>query len=122
MNQVSPLFRRCVTKEGAIGYGHYCPGCDEVHIIWTAGRNVQWAFNQDLIKPTFSPSVHYFEPEHMDEGVKIPQKTLCHYHIIDGEIRFCNDCDHALSGQNVPLPSLPDRFADDKYGWPGTIS
>lgn len=119
MGQVSPFLRRVACADGAIGYGHYCPGCDTVHIIWTAGRKVQWAFNQDVNRPTFSPSVRLYELKYTDEDGDHPERTTCHYHLIDGALRFCADCEHVLSGSTVPLPSLPLAYADGAYGWPG---
>lgn len=124
MGQVSACLRRVATKDGSIGYGHYCPGCGQIHIVYVKsdgarqGRPI-WGFNDNLEKPSFTPSVRYFEPEHLDDGVKVPEHTICHYHITDGEIRYCGDCQHELSGKTVPLPALPARYSDDQYGWPG---
>lgn len=119
MGQVSPYLRRCSAADGRIGYGHYCPGCDGVHIFWTAGPGTIWAFNQNPDKPSFAPSMRVFHPQHVDDGATIPEETLCHYILTDGMIAFCPDGVHALVGTTVPLPALPSGYHDDEYGWPG---
>jgi hypothetical protein len=34
---------------------------------------------------------------------------ICHFFVTDGEIEFCGDSTHALSGKNVQLPEIPAR-------------
>ena len=72
-----------------------CPGCKHTHSV-PAER---WHWNGSLEKPTLSPSVRHFWPA----GEHGPEKTLCHYHIENGIIKFCGDCEHELKGQSVPL-------------------
>ena len=36
----------------------------------------------------------------------------CHYILTDGVLNFCGDCTHALRGQSVPLPELPEWMRD----------
>lgn len=105
MGQVSPYLRKM-----QCGYGHYCPGCKSIHVIYTP----RWSFDGNVEKPTFSPSIRIFT--RADDG--IPEVTECHYHIRNGVIEFCGDSAHELKGQNVPLPELPPEYSDDKYGWP----
>jgi hypothetical protein len=71
------------------------------------GSNPQWAFNGNMEAPTFTPSVRHFIPAR--EGK--PEYTFCHYFITDGNICYCGDCDHELSGKTVPLPDLPEDRA-----------
>lgn len=99
---------------------HWCPGCDEPHGIYIVnpdGRPV-WTFNGDYDKPTFSPSIRCFTSETTDDDdnpLPAPvERMLCHYHIVAGEIQFCGDSSHALSGQTVPLPDWP--YAPGTYG------
>lgn len=75
-----------------------CPGCKHDHTV-PAKR---WNWNGDLDKPTLSPSVkhYYISPK---DGREI---TTCHYHIINGWIEYCNDCQHELNGQKVELPEI----------------
>jgi len=34
--------------------------------------------------------------------------NICHSFIRDGKIQFLGDCTHALAGQTVDLPELPE--------------
>ena len=96
----------------------FCPGCEKEHEIFVApGR---WAWNGNLERPTFSPSVlcisgHYvdarpsakcwctYAQEHPDEVVYF-RCGRCHSFVTDGRIQFLRDCSHALAGQTVDLP------------------
>lgn len=78
-------------------YYFWCPGCDAIHKISAGGNGPVWAFNGDLVKPTFSPS-------HLT-GSPGFQKNRCHSFIKDGMIQFLNDCHHGLAGKTVPLPT-----------------
>ena len=76
------------------GYGHYCPGCDMLHIF-----DSRWSFNGDMDKPTFSPSMlvqYTWGPEN--------EKKRCHYFLRAGQLQFLSDCTHHLVGQTVELP------------------
>jgi Family of unknown function (DUF6527) len=95
------------------GHGHWCPGCNSGHEIATEDplpyNGAKWAFNGDMVKPTFTPSVNmrwgkYADPGHTDER----SSGVCHYIITDGRIFFCADSTHALAGQTVDLPDIPD--------------
>lgn len=125
MAQVSKYLRRVSCNNGDVGYGHYCEGCGQIHIIWVKrpSGGAVWSFNGDVEKPTFGPSVRFFHPEHIDEDTKekVPELTLCHYLIVDGVQQFCGDSLHESSAPrgNVPLIDLPDIYSDANYGWPG---
>lgn len=77
-----------------------------------------WTFNENYERPTFSPSVLISIDDDEDEhGNELPapvRRTLCHYFITDGQIVFCGDSQHHLSGQTVPLPDWP--YAQGTYG------
>jgi len=92
----------------------------------------QWSFNGNLELPTLMPSMLIYA-EHPDssrpweEWVAMKQRgeidripyvreTRCHYHLINGNIVFCEDCPHEYRGMTVPLPDLPSH---DTYGYPG---
>ena len=110
--QITPKLRR-----SSAGYIHYCPGCQEAHsYITDEGHRVRWQFNGNLEAPTFTPSMRLFEAAHVDEGKPVGEHTLCHYFLTDGRIQFLSDCDHALAGQTVDLPDLPNYMQGDKYG------
>ena len=72
-----------------------CPGCDEQHALSDG-----WAFNVDLEKPTFDPSLLVKGGRPRNGGNEL---FTCHSYIIDGKIRFLSDCRHKLANQTVDL-------------------
>jgi hypothetical protein len=78
---------------------YYCPGCKNNHSVPTQ----RWNWNGSIEKPTLSPSVRHFFPVIGNR----PEKTICHYFIVDGVIDFCGDCEHNLRGK-MELPDLPE--------------
>lgn len=124
MGQASAVLRRMTN-----GYSHWCPGCGEMHAIYTEKPNAYnespvWTFNGDVNKPTFSPSVRITgkqtvrdaKGEWTGEWVRDANGNVvdecCHYIMADGQIQFCADSTHALKGQTVPLPVLPAWLTD----------
>ena len=81
---------------------YYCPGCKHNHNV-PAER---WHWNGSMDSPTLSPSVRHFIPA--AEGRA--EKTICHYHVREGRIEFCGDCEHALAGQTVELQEPTVRY------------
>lgn len=78
-----------------------CPGCDMPHQIHTqhhSGNGANWSFNDNMEKPTFSPSllVRFTWGEEQKENI-------CHSYIKDGQWQFLNDCTHELAGQTVAM-------------------
>jgi len=94
------------------GLGHWCPGCNSGHEIAVDAANhsgARWTFDGNAERPTFSPSINIrvntpdmkgYQPDH--------PSSVCHYFIRDGRIQFLGDCTHALKGQTVDLPEIPD--------------
>jgi hypothetical protein len=39
----------------------------------------------------------------------------CHYFLRSGQLQFLGDCVHALKGQTVELPDLPDFLTDEDF-------
>ena len=76
----------------------YCPGC-KTHHAFTLKRPgfKPWTFNNDLEKPTFSPSLLC--------NRDLPE-SRCHSFVKDGKIQFLSDCHHALNNQTVELPEI----------------
>jgi hypothetical protein len=76
------------------------------------GPGPVWSFNGNADQPTFSPSilVTWNEPsdvpEEFDDTTK-DKKHICHSFVVNGEIRFLNDCTHKLAGQHVKLEPCP---------------
>jgi hypothetical protein len=80
-------------NNGHITFMFYCPACKTVHAL-----NDTWKFNNDFDNPTFSPSIK----------VTGHDKTICHSHIKNGKIIFCNDCTHELKSQTINLPEYTE--------------
>lgn len=81
----------------------FCPACQVEHQIWTTERNYNkalWQFNNDMEKPTFSPSVKITIGHHPKPN------DICHFFIRDGRIEYCDDCTHSLAGRVVDLPEI----------------
>jgi len=97
VNQVSAVLRRA-----ANGYVHWCPACEEMHILPDS-----WTFDGNLEKPTFQPSFKH-------EGGSTPG-WCCHYVLTAGVLNFCSDCSHAMAGQSVPLPPIPAEHRDEAF-------
>lgn len=74
---------------------YYCPGCKHNHGV----PSKRWNWNCDIDKPTLQPSVRHYIPQ-SDFG---PEKTLCHYFVVNGQIRYCGDCQHSLNNQIVDM-------------------
>ena len=81
---------------------YWCTGCGEAHSV-PAER---WNWNKDANSPTLSPSVRHYivDPETKAET------TICHYHIRSGMIEYCNDCQHELNNQKLPLQEIPADY------------
>lgn len=125
VKSVSPFLNRSdFTNAGerGVAYFHWCPGCKQLHAIYTInpGGRPQWSFNGDVNMPSFSPSILCFTTE--DDNKR---ETLCHYFIKTGAeliqrdptldktksyIDFCGDSPHEFGGKVVPLPELPDEW------------
>lgn len=119
MGKLSSVLRNI--SDGRIAY--WCPGCEQIHAVNVLPGG--WEWNQDVNKPTFSPSVlvtsgHYSSLHNPDkscwciynkdkpEEEKSFECRICHCFVKDGMIQFLSDSTHHLSGQTVPIPDLPD--------------
>jgi len=96
-------------------YWMWCPACDDSVRI-----NDGWAWNGNLAKPTFTPSIlitggqwepghKFYKPSH--HKVATGEKTICHSYLVDGVWQFLGDCTHDLAGQHVPMVPVPDWLA-----------
>lgn len=104
-NPITTLLAEVVDeRHGPIGYAHWCPGCEEVHVYYTKAPGAPiWSFNGNTEKPSFTASMLITTGKRDD-----PNKTICHYYLTDGQLKFLADSTHALAGQTVDLPPLPD--------------
>lgn len=94
MSQVSRFLRA-----GSGGHLHWCPACLELHPLPKS-----WTFDGNLERPTFTPSFAH-------SGGSVPG-WRCHYMLTKGVLHFQADCSHAMAGQSVPLPELPEAYRD----------
>lgn len=86
---------------------HYCPACGHMHgyAVEQPFRNgARWSFNGNGDCPSFTPSMNIgigpFPDGHIDR---------CHYFVTDGRIQYCGDSTHAMAGQTVDLPDIPEQ-------------
>lgn len=82
-----------------------CPGCDMMHAVNVDNQKSPcWSWNNDLIKPTFTPSILVrwnFGEE------RVPK--ICHSFVNDGNIKFLSDCTHEHAGKTLPLTPVDDN-------------
>lgn len=123
MGQVSAKLR---SVEGG-RWMYWCQGCEEPHMVGPG-----WQFDGNVEAPTFSPSVlvtggHYAPGHDSSKGCWCTFNAAqiakgeepsgfechrCHTFIRGGMVEFLGDCTHALAGQTLPLPDLPDYMRD----------
>lgn len=75
------------------GWMFECPGCGFAHLF-----DHRWAFNGDVDRPTFTPSLL------VNANALAPELPVCHLFMTDGKIRFLEDSTHSLAGQVVDAP------------------
>ena len=82
-------------KQSENHFVFYCPACECGH-----GIDSGWQFNNDMDKPTISPSI-------LATGEK-----RCHSYVKDGRIEFLGDCSHNLAGKIVEIPDWDIVYAE----------
>ena len=97
----------------------WCPGCERVedgerqgglHMLPVTGDGATrpvWGWDGSLEAPTLSPSILTRHEHWRGEG-KPPKLFVCHSYLRGGVFEFLGDCTHALAGQHVPMPELPE--------------
>lgn len=96
----------------------YCPDCRQLHSAKIKGEGA-WGFNDDMVKPTLSPSYLMRSGHHATTfkpgepcwctyeqrlGEPSPfQCGVCHFFLKEGVIEYLNDCTHDHAGKKVPL-------------------
>lgn len=99
---LSKLLRRM--DDGRLMF--WCPGCDGGHGIQVgAGPGPRWGWNQDVEKPTFTPSI-LVSYNGANAGIDGAPPAVCHSFVTDGRIQFLGDCTHQLAGQTVDIPDF----------------
>jgi hypothetical protein len=90
-----------------------CPGCASVgdkstglHIlpVNTNDKSPSWNFDGNLEAPTLTPSIL------TGRGTS----EICHSFLRGGVFNFLTDSTHPLSGQQVPIPDLPDWVTQEQ--------
>lgn len=99
----NPILSITTYQTGQRFFHMYCPGCELVHHV-TDGSN-GWEWNGDESAPTFSPSI-------LVRGGDPDRR--CHSFVRGGLWEFLDDCSHALAGQRIPLPPLPDWHMEQR--------
>lgn len=77
----------------------WCPGCDNMMQVCPD----RWHWDGSTDAPTLSPSILQTCGPRPDGYT-----AVCHCHVKAGVIDFCNDSNHALAGQTMPLPEIED--------------
>lgn len=94
--------------DGEARYDHllvWCPGCDDLHalpVTDTGGKRPQWTWDGSLEAPTLEPSI-LTKMSWVDKP-----DYVCHSYLRGGTWEFLADSTHALAGQHVPSPPLPE--------------
>lgn len=92
MSKLNPISSKGIT----VGYTFWCPGCKDVHLIYThPSMGIHWQFDGNLEEPTFSPSLLRYANK---------SSPRCHTFVRNGQIQFLGDCEHELKGQTVEIP------------------
>jgi Family of unknown function (DUF6527) len=107
MTETVAVLRPWSAGEGRQGTRLYlwCPGCDDLHAVEVTDPGFMWEWDGNLESPTISPSIK------VDYGVG---GRICHSYVKQGRWEFLSDCTHALAGQSVALPPLPEWITREK--------
>lgn len=114
------------------GCGCHCLPTAETPEDALPSNKARWGFNGNFDRPTFTPSIlaRWYEmseesERRLDAGEQAPltgamrpdgtperrwpgRDMVCHSFVTDGRIQFLDDCTHALRGQTVDLPEIPN--------------
>ena len=97
------------TNTAVRGHGIWCPACRTIHTF----PSDRWAFNGDMEKPTFSPSMLIKWNDPASVGYDLTHKTsICHSFVRDGKIQYCGDCTHPFKGLTVDLPDVHEKIGE----------
>ena len=77
-----------------------CPGCGDYHCF-----DNRWSFNGNMEKPTFRDSMLSTSGPAEDR-----KRNVCHSYVTDGQIKFLDDCTHALKGQTIDLLDIDPNW------------
>jgi hypothetical protein len=78
--------------------------CHHVPVNTVKGQGDNWGWNNDVVNPTFTPSVLVRYNFTLDKN----NNKICHSFIDDGKWRFLADSTHDLKGQIVDMVPIPE--------------
>jgi hypothetical protein len=118
MSLLSP--KLCMThrseKYNCGGYhAIWCPACEELHefaVDRPFHNGHRWTFDGNVQAPTFQPSMNIRVGPYPDGSKRAGQMDVCHFFLHGGRLQYLGDCTHALKGQTVDLPDLPQSVLD----------
>jgi len=88
-------------------HAHWCPACATMHdfAVEQPFRNgARWTFNGNGDAPSFSPSMNISIGPYSDGTI-----FRCHYFLTVGRIQYLPDSTHAMAGQTVDCPDVPQE-------------
>lgn len=97
-----PLLSSKIAKIDDDCIAWYCLGCRHLHPV-QINRPANdptahsWAWNGDVIKPSFSPSI----------VTRMAANQLCHCFVVGGTVKYLKDCTHHYADQTIELPDIP---------------
>jgi hypothetical protein len=90
-------------------YYFFCPGCAEYHSVSTTRPNANgtvFRISGTLQLPTVTPMINRsIEKFNSSKHANNPAH-VCNSFIVEGKIRFLENCTHALAGRQVDLPNV----------------
>lgn len=90
------------------GWLIFCPACRCGHKF----DRQRWAFNGDLERPTFTPSMLVRVGPWPDFHPRAGQVDVCHSFVTNGEIRYLGDSTHGWAFRTVSLEFFPESPPD----------
>lgn len=95
----------CKRGDNIVGYLVDCPGCGHNHYFRTvpSPKSKGWRFNKDLAFPSFTPSLIARWREHDKDGNPTGKVDICHFWLVNGVFKFCEDSTHKFAGKELPM-------------------
>jgi hypothetical protein len=81
---------------------YWCDGCKSIHDIPFGQNSNGWSFSGDSNNPTLSPSIK------TSTGWLNTDQVICHHFLKNGNIEYCADSPHELSGQIIELKDVAE--------------
>lgn len=105
---MSQVVKRITSQDGSnVLMVFECPGCGIDHAFTVESpTRPRWDWNNDMVKPTFSPSLLVRWP---DPDGPPGNANVCHSFVRGGVIEFLGDCTHNLAGQSIPMEDRSDE-------------